>query len=100
MLGEWGFMQMADKCQRSLIYQASYIKKMSNYCEDCKYDPTIKTGDKACPFNSLYWHFIDTHKDNLKSNPRMSMMLNLHHKMDKVLKTSYKEQAKKHIESI
>ena len=82
------------------ISGASYIKKMSNYCEDCKYDPTIKTGEKACPFNSLYWHFIDTHKDNLKNNPRMSMMLNLHHKMDKELKTSYKEQAKKHIESI
>ena len=82
------------------ISGASYIKKMSNYCEDCKYDPTIKTGEKACPFNSLYWHFIDTHKDNLKNNPRMSMMLNLHHKMDKDLKTSYKKQAKKHIESI
>ena len=31
--------------------------KMSNYCKNCCYSVTKKTGDKACPFNYLYWNF-------------------------------------------
>ena len=33
------------------------------------------TGEGACPYNSLYWHFIDRHKDLLSSNPRMGLIL-------------------------
>jgi deoxyribodipyrimidine photolyase-related protein len=76
---------------------ASYIKKMSNYCEGCKYDPTVKSGEKACPFNGLYWNFIDQHKDTLKSNPRMSMMVNLLEKMDSETKNNHINQAQMHI---
>jgi deoxyribodipyrimidine photolyase-related protein len=25
----------------------------------------VKTGDKACPFNSLYWNFYDKNEDKL-----------------------------------
>ncbi|MDX5439121.1 MAG: hypothetical protein LPK15_01560 [Alteromonadaceae bacterium] len=32
------------------------------------------TGEKACPFNALYWHFIDRHRDDFANNPRMAMM--------------------------
>ncbi len=38
---------------------ASYIDKMSHYCGSCFYKKAIKSGDKACPFNSLYWNFYD-----------------------------------------
>jgi deoxyribodipyrimidine photolyase-related protein len=79
---------------------ASYIKKMSNYCEGCKYDPTIKSGEKACPFNGLYWNFIDQHKDTLKSNPRMSMMVNLLEKMDSETKNNHIHHAQIHLKSI
>ena len=70
---------------------------MSNYCEGCKYDPTVKSGEKACPFNGLYWNFIDQHKDTLKSNPRMSMMVNLLEKMDSETKNNHINQAQMHI---
>jgi deoxyribodipyrimidine photolyase-related protein len=33
-----------------------------------------KTGPQACPFNSLYWHFIDQHFEQLKDNPRMALI--------------------------
>jgi deoxyribodipyrimidine photolyase-related protein len=25
----------------------------------------VKTGEKACPFNSLYWNFYDKNEDKL-----------------------------------
>jgi deoxyribodipyrimidine photolyase-related protein len=32
------------------------------------------TESDACPFNALYWHFIDRHRDDFAKNPRMRMM--------------------------
>jgi len=55
----------------------AYINRMSNYCSSCKYDVKQRIGPKACPFNSLYWHFIDRNKDILKGNNRMGMPNNL-----------------------
>jgi len=52
---------------------ANYIHKMSNYCSGCHYDHKEKTGENACPFNSLYWHFYDRHRDELGNNPRIGM---------------------------
>lgn len=57
-------------------YAASgaYINKMSNYCASCRYSPTVKNGPKACPFNYLYWEFIDRNAAKLRGNPRMGFM--------------------------
>jgi deoxyribodipyrimidine photolyase-related protein len=56
-------------------YAASgaYINRMSDYCRDCAYDPNIKTGPKACPFNILYWNFLIENRKTLQGNPRMAM---------------------------
>ncbi len=51
----------------------SYINRMSDYCADCVYDPTIKAGPKACPFNYLYWNFLIENEAKLGRNPRMAM---------------------------
>ncbi|GAA5317287.1 MAG: cryptochrome/photolyase family protein [Candidatus Pelagadaptatus aseana] len=58
-------------------YAASgnYINKMSDYCTQCHYKVKLKTGDGACPFNSLYWHFIDRNKHHYERNPRMALPL-------------------------
>ncbi|HEY0793110.1 MAG TPA: cryptochrome/photolyase family protein [Chthoniobacterales bacterium] len=53
----------------------SYINKMSNYCRDCRFKPTVKVGPDACPYNYLYWNFYDRHQDELQDNPRVSMMV-------------------------
>jgi len=63
------------------VSSASYIDKMSSYCGSCQYNNKLKVGDKACPFNSLYWNFYDRNKSKLSSNPRISMMLNVWNKM-------------------
>ncbi len=56
-------------------YAASgaYIDRMSDYCEACCYDPRVKIGARACPFNFLYWNFLIVNEDSLASNPRMAL---------------------------
>jgi len=58
-------------------YAASgrYVQRMSNYCRDCSYSPGEKIGPKACPMTTLYWSFLDQHRDRFASNTRMKMML-------------------------
>lgn len=55
------------------VSSANYINKMSHYCKDCSYDQKKRHGQDACPFNSLYWHFFETHRDKLSNNPRIGM---------------------------
>ncbi len=59
-------------------YAASgkYIQKQGNHCAECRYSPAQATGEGACPYNSLYWHFIDRHLGKLEGNGRMGLVLN------------------------
>lgn len=54
-------------------YAASgkYIRRMSNFCDRCAYDPEETTTPNACPFNALYWAFVARHADRLRRNQRM-----------------------------
>lgn len=54
---------------------ANYLNKMSNYCKGCVYNPRHRTGEKACPFNVFYWDFLDRHREKLKSQGRMNLVL-------------------------
>ena len=75
-----GMSQYADGgiiATKPYVSSASYINKMGNYCQGCSYDRTKRVGDTACPFNSLYWNFLDEKKEKLKNNRRMGMMYNL-----------------------
>lgn len=51
----------------------AYINKMSNYCRACPYSVTTKAGPKACPFNYLYWNFLQRNRERLKGNQRLAM---------------------------
>lgn len=81
-----GMSQYADNgIMASKPYAASgnYINKMSNYCKHCQYKPAESVGQNACPFTTLFWNFLNTHKDSFSNNPRMGFMLkNLHRKSD------------------
>lgn len=50
----------------------AYLKRMSDYCRDCRFDPAQRTGEAACPFTSLYWDFMARHETRLASNHRMA----------------------------
>lgn len=73
-----GMSQFADGgIMASKPYAATgkYIQRMSNYCSHCVYDPADSTGDKACPFTTLYWDFLMRHEQRLKKVGRMDMQL-------------------------
>lgn len=54
---------------------ANFISKISDACTRCTYDHTKREGEDACPFNALYWNFIDRHRARLRGVPRMSRAL-------------------------
>ncbi len=64
------------------VSSANYIHKMSDYCPGCFYDHKQRYGDKACPFNSLYWHFLERHRKLLAKNPRMGTMYRVLERME------------------
>lgn len=75
------------------VSSANYIHKMSDYCKDCHYDKKKKYGEKACPFNSLYWDFYDRHQEKLGNNPRIGMMYRVWNRMDAEERSKILEQA-------
>lgn len=82
-----GLSQFADGgIMASKPYSATgnYIRRMSNYCDGCRYDPAQSTGARACPFTTLYWNFLERNEPRLRANPRMQMQLkNLYQRMFK-----------------
>lgn len=73
-----GMSQYADGglvATKPYISSANYIHKMSDYCEDCHYHWRKPVGERACPFNSFYWAFINRHRQSLAGNPRVAMMV-------------------------
>ena len=91
-----GMSQFADGglvATKPYVSSGSYINKMSNYCKNCHYKVSKKLEDDACPFNALYWNFLDEKRTYFSSNQRMRMMLNLLDKMDKDQLVSLKKRA-------
>ena len=56
------------------IASGAYINRMSNYCQNCSYNPSIKSGESACPMTTLYWNFLIKHQQALDKNPRTRLM--------------------------
>jgi deoxyribodipyrimidine photolyase-related protein len=96
-----GMSQFADGgkiATKPYVSSAAYINKMSNYCSNCHYNKNKKTEDDACPFNSLYWNFLDDKRPFLENNYRMGMMYKLLDKMDAAELHKIKAKAKHIIE--
>ncbi|MGB5418581.1 cryptochrome/photolyase family protein, partial [Algibacter sp.] len=91
-----GMSQFADGgkiATKPYVSSGSYINKMSNYCTDCHYNKNKKLEADACPFNSLYWHFLDEKRAQLGTNFRMGMMYSLLDKMNPSELQKIKEKA-------
>jgi deoxyribodipyrimidine photolyase-related protein len=72
-----GMSQFADGGvvgSKPYVSSANYIDRMSDYCTGCRYDPKTRTGEGACPFNLLYWAFMERHRARFASNHRMGQV--------------------------
>ena len=54
----------------------AYLNRMTQHCKGCVYDPKKRSSEDACPFTTLYWDFLDRHKDEFIKNHRMSQQVN------------------------
>ncbi len=98
-----GMSQFADGglvATKPYVGSANYMHKMTNYCSTCFYNKDLKYGDKACPFNSLYWHFYYRHREKLEKNPRIGMMYVTLNRMPQEELKKTLQQAERYLERI
>lgn len=98
-----GMSQFADGgklATKPYVSSASYIDKMSDYCQGCKYDKKQRIGANACPFNSLYWQFFMQHKQKLASNPRLGIVYAQLAKMDDSTQQQIHQQASHYLSKL
>ena len=82
------------------VSSANYIDKMGSYCSKCLYNSKLKVGEKACPFNSLYWHFYVRNEQLLRKNPRIGMAYVTLDKMQVQVKEELLKQAELYLSKI
>ncbi len=78
----------------------NYINKMSDYCGDCYYKVSEKTGARACPLNSLYWHFMHRHREELMQNQRLRMIYGSWNRMGEEKQLAILDQAEQHLAAL
>ncbi|MDW4500118.1 cryptochrome/photolyase family protein [Sulfitobacter sp. D35] len=92
-----GMSQFADGgviASKPYVSSGAYISRMSDYCKSCAYKVGDKTGEDACPFNLLYWHFLDRHRDRFEPNGRMANIYRNWDRMDDERKRTVLREAR------
>ena len=78
----------------------AYIDRMSDYCGSCRYSVNQRTGPDACPFNALYWHFLDRNVGKLRNNQRLAMPYRTWEKMAEANKQALRDSASAFLDSL
>jgi deoxyribodipyrimidine photolyase-related protein len=78
----------------------SYINKMSDYCNKCSYKVTKKNGHDACPFNYLYWDFLDRNRVKLAGNNRIGMMYKTFARMSEQQQKNIRDDSKRFLSNM
>ena len=78
----------------------AYINRMSNYCKGCRFDVKKRVGEDACPFNALYWDFLDRNEKKLRGNRRLWQPYATWDRFGPDTKAEVREQARRFLDSI
>ncbi len=92
-----GMSQWADGgrlATKPYVSSAAYLQRMGDHCKGCAYDPKARTGERACPFNALYWDFFDRHRPHFEGNPRLGVVYHQLARMDAQYLTALRQQAR------
>ncbi len=92
-----GMSQAADDgtmASKPYVASGKYINRMSNYCSECPFNPEKSHGEDACPFTTLYWHFLLQHEEQLSGNTRMNLQIKSLDKLDQSDRDAIESQAK------
>ena len=91
-----GMSQYADgglMASKPYIASGKYLERMSPSCKGCRYDPAQREGERACPFTTLYWDFLQRHESWLAANPRMVMQVRNLARLSEAQKAAIRERA-------
>lgn len=100
VLGMSTFADGGVLASKPYVAGGNYINKMSNYCKSCSYSVKEKTGESACPFNYLYWNFVDEQRETFAENGRSNFMVNMFDKKSGEEKQQIKADSKKFIDNV
>lgn len=95
-----GMSQFADGgrlATKPYVSTAAYLSRMGDHCQGCHYKAKERTGENACPFNALYWDFLDRHRERLGRNPRIGMAYRQLERMPAEQLQALREQAARHL---
>ena len=98
-----GMSQFADGgvfATKPYASSGNYINKMSNHCNNCRYNVKLKTGNEACPFNSLYWDFLHRNVDKLGGNARLGNVYRTWARISPEKQKSYLQSAEDFLENL
>jgi deoxyribodipyrimidine photolyase-related protein len=93
-----GMSQYADggvMASKPYVASGRYINRMSNYCAGCRYTPDQATGEKACPFTTLYWDFLMRHATRFSKHPRAGMQWRMLQRFDEASRSDINKQARR-----
>lgn len=58
---------------QTLCFQRGHIDRMSDFAR-AAITTKARLGDKACPFNALYWDFFSRNAERLSGNHRLAIV--------------------------
>ena len=100
VLGMSTFADGGVLASKPYVSGGNYINKMSDYCKNCSYKVKMKTGEEACPFNYLYWNFVDKQRDTFSDSGRVNFMVNMFDKKKPEEKEAIRESSENFLKNL
>ncbi len=93
-----GMSQYADGgklASKPYVASGRYLERMSTYCQDCPFQPGLRSGSTACPFTVLYWDFLARHAEHFAHHPRVALQWKNLERLQESERLSIAQQAQK-----